>query len=87
MRLLNLASHPEPFVTPEQLARYWLVSRRQVCKQIERGQLPALRMGPRSLRIPTRSAAEFERRSIFVGDGGETASGGRSGPIQHKGHS
>lgn len=66
MRLHNLASHPEPFVTPEQLARYWMVSRRQVCKQIEAGRLSALRMGPRSIRIPTRCAVEFEQRSAFA---------------------
>jgi excisionase family DNA binding protein len=65
MRLRDLATHPEPFVTVAELARYWSVSRRQVYKQIEEGRLPAIKMGPRSVRVPTRGAAEFEKQSAF----------------------
>jgi excisionase family DNA binding protein len=65
-RIRDLASHSEPFVTTEDLATYWAVSRRQIYKQIEDGKLPAIRLGPRSLRIPTPAAAEFERRSAFA---------------------
>jgi excisionase family DNA binding protein len=66
-RLRDLSSHPEPYVSTEDLAQYWSVSRRQIYKHIENGSLPAIRMGPRSVRIPTRGAAEFEKRSTFAG--------------------
>ena len=60
-RISQLASHVDPFVTVAELAEYWLVSRKQVYKQIKGGLLPALRIGPRLLRIRTRDAFEFER--------------------------
>jgi excisionase family DNA binding protein len=62
----NLTSHPDPFVRTDDLAKYWSVSRKQIYKQIEDGGLPAIRLGPRSLRISTREAVEFERRSAFA---------------------
>jgi excisionase family DNA binding protein len=65
-RLQNLASHDKPFVTTDDLARYWCVSRRHIHKQIEEGNLPAIRLGPRSVRIATQDAIEFERRSRFT---------------------
>jgi hypothetical protein len=36
------------------------VSRKQLYKQIEAGTLPAIRLGPRLLRIRTADAREFE---------------------------
>jgi len=65
-RLHDLASHDKPFVTTNDLARYWCVSRRHIHKQIEEGNLPAIRLGPRSVRIATQDAIEFERRSRFT---------------------
>ena len=62
-RVRDLASHVAPYLTVGELARYWLVSRRQIYKQIEEGKLPAIRLGPRSLRIRTSDAIQFERRS------------------------
>jgi excisionase family DNA binding protein len=59
----DLASHAAPYLTVGELARYWLVSRRQIYKQIEEGKLPAIRFGPRSLRVRTSDAIQFERRS------------------------
>jgi excisionase family DNA binding protein len=62
-RLENLESHPEPYVTVAELADYWLVGRKQIYKQIDAGTLPAIRLGPRLLRIRTADAREFERRA------------------------
>ena len=61
MPLHDLQSHKEPYVTVAELADYWLVSRKQIYKQIEAGVLPAIRLGPRLLRIRTADALEFER--------------------------
>jgi excisionase family DNA binding protein len=71
-RVHSLASHPEPYVTTGDLAQYWGVSRKQIHKQIEEGNLPAIRLGPRSLRIPTQGAADFECRSVFHPRGAAT---------------
>jgi len=63
MPLQDLASHTEPYVTVAELAEYWLVGRKQIYKQIDAGTLPAIRLGPRLLRIRTADALEFERRA------------------------
>jgi excisionase family DNA binding protein len=65
LRLRDLSSHPAPYVTVDDLARYWMVSRRHIYKQIEEGKLPAIRLGPRSLRIRTSDATKFELRSMI----------------------
>lgn len=65
--LRDLQSYPEPFVKTEDLAQYWYVSHRQIYKQIEDGRLPAIRVGPRTVRIPTRDAADFEKRLMLHG--------------------
>ena len=61
MPLKDLKSHPEPYVTVAELAEYWLVGRKQIYKQIEAGTLPAIRLGPRIMRIRTADALQFER--------------------------
>ena len=61
-RLWDLASHVAQYVTVNELARYWTISRKQIYKQIEQGNLPAIRLGPRSLRIRTSDALQFERQ-------------------------
>lgn len=61
MPVKDLQSHPEPYVTVAELAEYWLVGRKQIYKQIEAGTLPAIRLGPRLLRIRTADARAFER--------------------------
>ena len=63
MRVKDLQSHSDPYVTVADLAEYWLVGRKQIYKQIEAGTLPAIRLGPRLLRIRTADALEFERRA------------------------
>jgi len=59
--LRNLKTHPGAYVTPGELAEYWLVNRRQIYKQIDAGTLPAIRLGPRLWRVRTADAIEFER--------------------------
>ena len=63
MRIKDLQSHPDPYVTVVDLAEYWLVGRKQIYKQIDAGTLRAIRLGPRLLRIRTADAREFERRA------------------------
>jgi excisionase family DNA binding protein len=62
-RLRDLASHLAAYVTVNELADYWMISRKQIYKQIEMGFLPAIRLGPRLLRIRTADALQFERQS------------------------
>ena len=61
MSIKDLQSHPEPYTTVAELADYWLVGRKQIYKQIEAGTLPAIRLGPRLLRIRTSDARAFEQ--------------------------
>src|SRR5579862_4043317 len=63
VRLQNLKAHHEAYVTIGELAEYWLVSRKQIYKQIEAGTLPAIRLGPRLLRVRTVDAIEFEHQA------------------------
>jgi excisionase family DNA binding protein len=87
----DLTSHEKPFVTTADLADYWGVSRRHIHKQIEQGDLPAVRLGPRSFRVATQDAVEFEKRRTFAPSGcahsSETETGRRSAPAPGDGHS
>jgi excisionase family DNA binding protein len=65
-RIRDLSNHPSSYVTTSELADYWLVSRKQIYKQIEAGTLKAIRLGPRLLRINTDEAREFERTAKMV---------------------
>ncbi len=62
-RIVNLATHPEKYVSVSQLADYWQVSRKQIYKQIDAGTLEAIRLGERLYRIRTITALEFEKRA------------------------
>jgi len=55
----DLDTYPRPFVTVEQLAAYWGVSRRTIYRDVEKGALPARRVGTRLLRIPIESARDY----------------------------
>jgi excisionase family DNA binding protein len=59
-KIMDLQTHPEPYVTTSDLADYWRVSRKQIYKQIEAGTLKAIRLGPRLMRISTVEAIRFE---------------------------
>lgn len=63
MRVQDLRTHPEPYVTVAELAKYWLVGRKYIYKLIGTGRLAAIRLGPRALRVRTTDAIRFERRS------------------------
>jgi len=61
MLATDLQADLEPYVTVAELSDYWLVARQQIYKQIDAGTLPAIRLGPRLLRIRTCDARAFER--------------------------
>jgi excisionase family DNA binding protein len=60
-RIRDLQEHPEPLVTPDELAVYLKVSVDTIQRAIRRGALPAVRIGPRLLRIRTVDARRFLR--------------------------
>ena len=62
-KIRDLATHPFAYVTVSALAEYWLVSRKQIYKQIEAQTLPTVRLGPRLYRIKTADALRFEEEA------------------------
>ena len=60
-RIRDLQQHPEPLVTPDELAEYLKVSVDTIHRAIRSGDLPAIRVGPRLLRIRTEDARQFVR--------------------------
>jgi excisionase family DNA binding protein len=60
---IDLRTHVSAYVTVGELAEYWAVSRRQVYRQIQSGELLALKFGPRLWRVSTESARQLERSS------------------------
>jgi excisionase family DNA binding protein len=65
-RIKSLVEHTAPYVTTSELADYWMVSRKQIYKQIEAGTLKAIRLGPRLLRISKAAAVEFEELAKMI---------------------
>ena len=57
----DLNTHASSYVTVTELAEYWEVTRQLVYKHIQSGLLPAMRLGPRCVRVRTHDAREFER--------------------------
>lgn len=45
--------------TPRQLAEFWNCSRETILRAIRRGDLPATRIGPQTIRILAADAAKF----------------------------
>jgi hypothetical protein len=70
--IIDLDTHPEPYVTMSDLADYWRVSRKQVYRQIETGMLKATVLGP-MLRICTADAIRFEEMAAMPPAGRERA--------------
>ena len=68
MAIQDLASHSAPYVSVADLAKYWAVSRKQICNQIKAGTLPAIQVGARVYRISTLAAREFEERMTWSAD-------------------
>ena len=82
MSLKDLQLHSEPYVTVAELADYWLVGRKQIYKQIDAGTLPAIRLGPRLLRIRTSDARAFERSANMRAPREEIHIGAAEVPLQ-----
>jgi excisionase family DNA binding protein len=60
--IVNLETHPEPFVTVSALAAYWCVSVDTVYRDIAKGALPVFRVGSsRSIRIRLQDALSYGR--------------------------
>lgn len=62
---IDLKTHVSAYVTVGELAEYWAVSRRQIYRQIQSGELLALKFGPRLWRVSAESARRLERTSEF----------------------
>jgi hypothetical protein len=60
LKITDLQTHAEAYVTASALADYWGVSRKQIYKQLDAGTLVAIRLGPRLLRISTVEARRFK---------------------------
>jgi excisionase family DNA binding protein len=67
MPIRDLAAHSARFVTIAELAEYWAVSRQQIYKRIDSGELEAIRLGSRLYRVRTSAALDYEQR-VIVGD-------------------
>lgn len=63
MPIENLATHPMPFVTVQELAEYWGVSPDTIYRDIEKGAMtPIYRVGSRGqIRIPIEVARQYGR--------------------------
>lgn len=48
------------YITVKDVAAHFRVSKNTVCRLIERGQLPAIRLGPKLLRVPSDALEAFE---------------------------
>ena len=75
MPIRDLAAHTARYVTVQELADYWAVSRQQIYKRIESGALESIRLGTRLYRVRTSAALEYERRASINGASRETFSG------------
>lgn len=83
MHINDLATHDAPFVTIADLASYWDVSRKQIYRLIRSGRLPAVRFGPRILRVPRAEALELEE-SLRVGARGRSETPAAQDPAKPK---
>jgi hypothetical protein len=79
-KIIDLDTHPEPYVTMSDLAEYWRVSRKQVYRQIENGMLRATVLGP-MLRICTIDAIRFEEMAVMRTSERERASHRANGAV------
>jgi excisionase family DNA binding protein len=57
----DLQTHPTPYVTASDLARYWRVGLKRIYRLVDDGSLAAIRLGPRLLRIWTEDAIRFDQ--------------------------
>ena len=72
MPIRDLATHQSKYVTVPELAEYWAVSRQQIYKRIELGDLEAIRLSARLYRVRTVAALQFEQRVNILNGGAAT---------------
>ena len=63
MRIRDLGTHPARYVTIAELAEYWGISRQQIYKRIDAGELEAIQLGSRLYRVRAAAALEYERKA------------------------
>jgi len=59
MKIVDLATHPEPNIKACELAEYWNVHVMTIYRDIAKGALKAVRVGSRNLRIPIEHARTY----------------------------
>jgi hypothetical protein len=64
MAIVDLAVHPYAYVTIAELAGYWRLPQSSVMAYVRAGHFEAIKFGAGIYRVRTRTALEFERRSI-----------------------
>jgi excisionase family DNA binding protein len=57
-KIHDLRTHPDRFVTAQELAEYYRISDRTVYRLVEKGALKAVKVGA-SVRIPTQAARKI----------------------------
>ena len=63
--LIDLWTHPERYVTPTELARYWRVSTDTIYRDIKKGALPVYRIGSAgTIRIRIEDARRYGRPEV-----------------------
>lgn len=63
MTIVDLRTHPEPFVTVQELATYWRIDERSIYRAVWKRSLPAKRVGG-VLRIRLEDAQAYERTGV-----------------------
>lgn len=59
-RIRDLETHPDRHVTPQELAEYYRVAESTIYRQVQKGALPAVRVG-RAVRIRLEDAQRYGR--------------------------
>lgn len=72
-RIRDLASHPYPFVTVEELADCLCVSTKTIYRHIDKGALTVVRVGGTIIRIPIQEARRYAGSPPSNGDSEEHA--------------
>jgi excisionase family DNA binding protein len=63
--IIDLSTHPERYLSPSELARYWRVSTDTIYRDIKKGALPAYRIGSSgTIRIRLEDARRYGRPEV-----------------------
>lgn len=74
-RIRDLASHPYPFVTVEELADCLTVTTKTIYRHIDKGALHVVRIGGTTIRIPIHEARRYAGSPPPNGDTNDDKSG------------